>query len=80
MYRHPRSMQTQRHSPGKTGQVDRSSTGALWLRVVSRLLDLYRAMGNEAAAAELEAELRAHLRLAHADYPLLAQLAASGRN
>jgi hypothetical protein len=52
--------------------------GASWLRVVSRLVDLYRAMGNEAAAAEREAELRALLRLADADHPLLVRLTASG--
>ena len=77
MYRHPRSMQAQRRSLGKTGQVNRSSTGALWLRVVSRLLDLYRAIGNE-AAAEREAEFRALLRLADADHPLIVRLTTSG--
>ena len=52
--------------------------GALWMRCLSRLHDLHRAMGNEAAAAELEAELRALLHLADADHPLLVRLTASG--
>lgn len=45
--------------------------GAFWLRALSQLRDLYHAMGEEEAAAGVEAELRELLRVADADHPLL---------
>ncbi len=60
--------------------ADQSSplTGALWVRVQGQLAQLYREMGRDEDARKIEAELRALLAYADADYPILRQLESAG--
>jgi len=49
-------------------------TGPLWLKLQAQLSQLYREMGRDEEAQEIEEDLRRHLALADPDHPILRQL------
>lgn len=50
------------------------TTGPIWLKTQLRLAELYRQMGEEEKAREIEGRLRQHLTYADADHPILQAL------
>jgi tetratricopeptide (TPR) repeat protein len=53
------------------------TTGPIWLKTQLRLAELYRQMGEEEKAREIEGRLRQHLTYADADHPILQALGSA---